>query len=76
VASFASVSASALSRFPCPERNFVIIGPNDSKLGMHASGNDLSISCPEHNFLTIGSNNSMHGMHVSGNDAKCSAQEL
>jgi len=32
---------------PCPERNFVIIGPNDSKLGMHASGNDSRCSAQE-----------------------------
>jgi len=36
-----------VARFPCPERNFVIIGPNDSKLGMHASGNDLKCSAQE-----------------------------
>jgi len=34
-------------RLACPERNFVIIGLNDSKLGMHASGNDLKCSTQE-----------------------------
>ena len=34
-------------RFPCPERNFVITGPHDSNLGMHASGNDSNCSAPE-----------------------------
>jgi len=36
---------------PCPRRpvyrNFVIIGPNNSKLGMHASGNDSKCSAQE-----------------------------
>ena len=32
------------SGIPCPEHNFVSIDPNDSKLGMHASGNDSKCS--------------------------------
>ena len=40
-------AASSASRFPCPERNFVIKGPNDSKLGMHASGNVSKCSAQE-----------------------------
>jgi len=40
-----SASAAAASRFFCPERNFVIIGSNDSKHGMHASGNDSEVHC-------------------------------
>ena len=35
------------SPFSFPERNFVIIGPNDSKLIMHASGNDSKFSAQE-----------------------------
>ena len=42
-------SASASSLFPCPECNFVIVGPNDSKLGMHVSGNDLKCSAQKSN---------------------------
>ena len=37
----------AASGFPCPERNIVIIGPNDSKLGMYASGNDSKCNTQE-----------------------------
>jgi len=40
----ASSVSSASSRFPCLERYFVIIDLNDSKLGMHAPGNDSKCS--------------------------------
>ena len=30
-------SAVAASGFPCPEHNFVTVGPNRSKLGVHVS---------------------------------------
>ena len=33
--------------FPCPEHNFVTLGPNHSKLGMHVSSNDLKCSAQE-----------------------------
>jgi len=33
------------SRFPCPGRNFVTIGPNDYRLGIHVSGNDSKVQC-------------------------------
>jgi len=41
------VGGGVVTHFPCPGRYFVIIGPNDSKLGMHASGNDLKCSAQE-----------------------------
>ena len=37
VAASAASSASSASGFPCPEHNFVTVGPNHSKLGMHVS---------------------------------------
>jgi len=36
-----------VSGLPCPERNFVTVGPIDFKLGMHVSGNDLKCSAQE-----------------------------
>ena len=36
-------AVAATSGFPCPEHNFVTVGPNHSKLGMHVSG-DTSVS--------------------------------
>jgi len=43
----AAPAAAFASGFPCPERNFVIIGSNDSKLGMHVSDNGSKCNAQE-----------------------------
>jgi len=40
LAASVAVAAAAASGFPCPECNFVTVGPIDSKLSMHVSCND------------------------------------
>ena len=37
----------AASGFSCSEHNFVTVGPNHSKLGMHVSSNDSKCSAQE-----------------------------
>ena len=59
-----AASSVAASRFPCLEHNFVTVGPNHSKLGMHMSG-DTSVSMKHVKFRKNFSHlNSEEGSHV------------